>query len=252
MEFERIQKFVRVVAEAKHIDECWAALRLEMASFGFDKLLFASKANVNRDNMHNLFGTYILSSYGEAVEEMFIQNRGFVADFTVNWLLQNRGAISWQVNRDRFLNGEMSPQEEQIHHATRALGLTNGYTYSSTPFEAGYISGFGLCCEDGWSQEEADKVWIENTGTIETLLDTFQIVVRKMPIAAAHEVVSKDILSTVDLILEGKTNAEVAEMLGVHRRTVETRLSDARRKLDVSSTTQLVAKLVQQSQLNSP
>ena len=245
----RLCNFIKICAGAKHIEACWESLRANLDDFGFDRLLFASKGGANKSNLHNLFGTYILSSYGEAVDQLFITNRAFVEDFTVNWLLENIGAVSWQVNRDRYLQGNMTKSETQIHLATREIGLVNGYSYTSTPPDTGYAAGFGLCAKTYITQAEVDETWRLNGALIEALLDVFLINFRRIPTARQHEILDFETLKILEQIYLGKTNTEIAELLGYHRRTVEQRLSEARRKLDVSNTAQLVGKLVEQAQL---
>ena len=250
MDCERVAKFIKQSASAQHVDECWRDLKSHLVAFGFNRILFASKVGASKGNLHNLFGTFILSSYGDAIDNLFITNRGFVEDFTVNWLLENNGAISWQVNRDRYLQNEMTQEEERVHLLTRDLGLTSGYSYTSTPRDAGFAAGFGLCAAEWIEQPEVDKTWLDHGETISSLLDVFLLTARRMPMATPEQTLPAATLETLRHIFEGRTNSEIAELMGCHRRTVEHRLSKARAKLQATNTSQLVAIAVAQGQLS--
>ncbi|WP_411892844.1 helix-turn-helix transcriptional regulator [Yoonia sp. SDW83-1] len=244
-----LNNFIGHVTAAKHIDDCWEKLTDCLRIFGFTKLLFAAKANVTFENLHNHFGVILLSTYGAEIDEFFFNNRAYVTDMMTRWALENQGAISWQVNRNRFLNDAMTKIERQVHLMTRELGLIAGYTYSPSAVDADFVSGFGLSVDASTDQEEVDRIWSSHGPTIERLLDVFHIAVRRMPIASEDDRLPSQTLSIARLISEGKTNSEVAEILNIHRRTVEQRLSHARYRLDVANTSQLVAKLVAQAQL---
>jgi len=236
-------------ASSSSIFECWEHLRTYMNSFGFDRLLFASKPYADATNFHNLFGTFVLSSYGPVIDQVFVKDRGFTDDVTTKFLLENTGAVSWQLSRDKFLDGKMSKGEEQIHLATRQLGLIAGFSYSSPRSVERHLSGFGLCFQQGYEQEHVDQVWEDNRGSILPALDVFSIVARTYLSATSSELLDDDEEQIILLVLAGKTNSEISELLNLHRRTTEQKMRKLRARLEVETTTQAVAKLMKQGQI---
>lgn len=102
-EQEALTSLISNFASSSSIFECWDHLRTYMNRFGFDRLLFASKPYADATNFHNLFGTFVLSSYGSTIDQMFVKDRGFTDDVTTKFLLENTGAVSWRLSRERFL-----------------------------------------------------------------------------------------------------------------------------------------------------
>ena len=150
--------FARITARSDHIDECWADLVERTTKFGFPKLLFAAKPHAENGNIHNHSGVILKSTYGAATDKFFFQDRAYVSDQMTLWALHNEGAVSWQVNRDRFLAGEMTNEEKSVHLATRELGLVAGYTYSPSRIGASFVAGFGLSGSFGVDQATVDAI----------------------------------------------------------------------------------------------
>lgn len=228
---------------------CWSRLCALLERDGIDRVFYARKPLANRQNFHNRFRVTWFSTYGAAADDLFVKRGGYVANLTIRWALENAGARSWRVNRERYLSGAMSAQEEAIHLGMRDLGLIAGITYANPILTNDVRSGFGLCFREGLDQDDADRIWAESSSHIIPQLQLFELAASQMRnIPAGHELTARQI-EILRLTVDGKTTEEIAMLLRVHRRTVETHLKAARERLGVTTTLQAAVIATQQGQL---
>lgn len=245
----RVSRLSLAMATGERLEDIWQTLCNELANFGFSRVLYARKPRGDRGNFHNLHNTLILSTYGPEIDRYFVEDRAFVFDYSTNWAAQNRGVVSWQETRDRYLSDKMSAAERRVHEFTRELGLIAGLTIGIAPKDAGYLSGIGLCIDPEFDQVDADRIWVENEDIMMILLNMFEGAVRAHSIGSKDEIPDEQRMKVLHLIIEGKSNREIGDILGVHRRTVESWLAHIRDQLGVANTLQAVVTLTQRGQL---
>lgn len=239
---------IDIFGNARNISECWAYLCAQMADYGFGRLLYARKPFANKSNFHNLTETIVLSTYGPQIDALFVQGRGYTDDLTTQWSLENNGAVSWQVSRTAFLNGDLSPAAEQVHLYTRELGLIAGITFSGPVPRDSVQSGFGLC-HDSDDQAQTDEIWSSYEPDLMGLLKLFELCVSRFPHIPEHQKLNAREVGILRLIAEGKTTTDIADVMGVHRRTVENGLTSSRTKLAVPNTASAVYVAITQGQI---
>lgn len=227
---------------------CWSILCDKLARLGFERVMYVRRPVADFENVKNLAQTFILSTYGPEVERFFVENRGYLDDVTTAWAIENQGAVSWSLSRQKYLDGEMSPMEVFVHETTRRLGIVAGVTYSC-PQPGGLArSGFGLCHVSG-DQEVADEVWARNDIGIRAMLDLFVLAMSSMPFVPDEERLTDRERLALGLIAQGKTMVDIAQVMGVHRRSVENLLLAGRKKFVAGNTTQAAVAAALQGQI---
>ena len=158
-------------------------------------------------------------------------------------------ALSWSVIHKRFERGELGPQQEAFIRMTQEFGLVNGYTYSQLDRNSDALSVFGLCARDGLSQNEVDRIWKGRERRITSGLQLFSLAVQRLPHEEVTLGLSERQTEILRLVAEGKSVRDVAELLGLHRRTVEDHLSAARRIIGAETTMHALALAVRQGRV---
>jgi len=218
------------------LQEVWHVLVQFLDGIGFDRIIFASRDSLSEANFHNHDNMVLFSTYGERLVEAFIDDRMYINSPTVRWALENSGWISWGETATKLGENQLTIKEEEVVITMRNLGLVAGYTYS-VPFKsrARYRSLFGLAVSTDDSQEHADALIDKYHKPIETVLLAFVLAVSKFQKVDAGQRLSPVQIRTLSLLAEGRTLAEIAERELVHFRTIDKRLSDARKVLSANN-----------------
>lgn len=242
-------EYLRYVAGSSDIRECWHYLCDDLASFGFTRLFYARRPGVNRQNLYQLWDSLILSTYGPEVDAFLVEQRCYATESTVIWALEHEGPVSWQYPRDQYQTGELSAAEVKTHLRSAELGLHAGYTYGM-PMRAGEArSGFGLWFGPSDDQRDADKAWTAFEAEIVARLYCFDIAVSRYRYVPPGQLLSEREREVLQMAGQGKTITEIAEIMAVHRRTVDDAMNRSRAKLQVATTLQAVLKAEQQGQI---
>ena len=244
-----LEQFLSDFAEISDLREGWARLCKALAGFEIDRAFYARKPQADLQNFHNRFRLTYFSSYGDAADQLLVGRGGYVVNRSIRWAVENAGAISWGVNHERYLAGEMSAQEEALHLGLRELGLIAGITYSNPILPNHVRSGFGLCFRAGLDQHDVDRIWADRRDQITACLQVFELAASQcINVAPGKELTARQI-EILRLVIDGKTVNEVAVLLNVHRRTIDSHLAAAREKLGVATTLQAAVMATQQGQL---
>ena len=243
-----IDDYVDRLLRSNTLYEAWTLLLSDLECIGFDRALYGRKPRATAKNFHNHADTLIFSSYGSDVDKLFVEARGYTSDVTTNWVLAHEGAVSWSVSREKYLRGEMSAGEAKVHLATRSLNLVAGMTYGLPLRPDGARAGFGLAfCEP--DQKAADAAWGAHRQCIVPRLQAFELAVTRIPHIPPQYLLRNEVAEVLALAAEGKTISEIGALLGLHRRTVDDRMAEARRVFGVSTTLQAVLRASEQGQL---
>lgn len=244
-----VQNLLSDLAELSDLKASWTRLCEALGDFEIDRAFYARKPLADLRNFHNRFRVTYFSSYGEEADRLLVELGGYVVNRTIRWAVENSGAISWRVNRERYLAGEMSAQEESMHLGLREAGLIAGITYSNPILPSHVRSGFGLCFRPGLDQDDADRIWAARSNEIIACLQVFELAASQLPNVPSGKGLTDRQIEILRLAIDGKTVDEAASLLGVHRRTVESHLAAAREKLGVTTTLQAAVIATQQGQL---
>lgn len=228
---------------------CWKVLEADLAQFGFGSAIFGRKSNEGRAHMDRLEDAFILSSYPDEFMEYYIGQRAYMDDPMLEWGLENVGALSWGEVHGWYGQGKLSEASARLLERCAEAGVSVGYTYSLVDRQASALCIFGLCAGPGLSQAEVDRTWAGAERRITSGLHMFSLAVQRLPDAQAGGVLSKRQTEILRLVAEGKSTRDVAELLGLHRRTVEDHLSAARRAIGAETTMHALALAVRQGRV---
>ena len=241
--------YLRVVAESSQLDLCWRQLCADLASLGFTRMLYGRKPGANAENFFELWDTLVLSQLGPEIDAFFISDRGYATTKTVSWVLKNEGPISWGYARALFNAGKLTPAESRMHLAAQAFGLNAGYNFGMPLRDSGLRSGFALWCYGSTEQSDADAIWQAHEDQIVQRLYAFDVAASRYRHTPPDQHLTERERVVLQFAAKGKTIQEIAEVLQLHRRTVEDTLSRSRDKLQVATTLQAVLRAEQQGQL---
>lgn len=241
-----IEKF----AVCEDLQDIWNELVVFLKDIGFDRVIFARRDNLSENNFHNLDNIVCFSTYGEKLDQIFIGNRMYINSPTVQWALINSGWISWGETAAKYNDKRLGPNEEGVYVLMRNLGIRAGYTYS-VPFKEGarYRSVFGLAVPVSETQAHADALFSRFKRPIETVLLAFVLAVGKFIKIEDGQQLTAVQIRTLSLLAEGRTLAEIAEREKVHYRTIDKRLSEARRILAANNSLHAVVLAERSGQL---
>lgn len=227
-----LEKFVT----CEDLQEVWSVLVDFLSRVGFDRVIFAHRDSLSEANFHNHYNMVLFSTYGKKLDKLFVEDRLYVNSPTVRWALENAGWMSWGETERRASANSLSPKEAEVFNVMYNLGLRAGYTYS-VPFKrnARHRSIFGLAVPIDVSQEYTDWLMTENQAQIEHMLLAFVLAVSKFTKVEPGQMLSPVQARTLSLLAEGRTLSEIAEREAVHFRTIDKRLSQARRILEANN-----------------
>ena len=244
-----LSEFLLQLSKCHDLEEKWQVLIGELSRYHVERSIYVSKDFAKSKNPNSMHGAVFFSNYGDALNELLIESRNISNDYTSRCVIEAPGAFSWQLSRRAFLDGLMSEDEVNLHIRSRELGLVAGMTVGLHSANGQKRSGFGLCYEDGVKQAEVDAMWSLHGAEILDRLRIFEMTVSGLERLPKSQVLAEPVASVLQLVSEGKTNAEVATILGLHRRTVESRLAEARARMNVPTTIQATLKAYRQGQI---
>ncbi|MDB6181061.1 helix-turn-helix transcriptional regulator [Paracoccus fistulariae] len=241
--------YLRFVAECSALEPCWQQLCTDLASFGFTRMLYGRKADASAENFFELWDTLILSTLGPEIEAFFVNDRGYATTKTVSWVVDNAGPLSWGHAQEMHRLGRLTPAESRMHLAARAFGLHAGYNFGMPIRPCGLRSGFAIWCHGAQEQTVADEAWATAHDQIIPRLYAFDIAASRYRYTPKGQELTQRERDVLQFAAKGKTILEIAQVLELHRRTVEDAMSRARDKLEVATTLQAVLRAEQQGQL---
>lgn len=241
--------YLRFVAESSKLEPCWLQLCADLASFGFTRQLYARKPGAHAENFFELWDTLILSRLGPEIDAFFVDGRAYADVKTVSWVLENEGPYGWGNAQALHREGKLTPAESRMHLVARAFGFDAGYNFGMPLRESGLRSGYVLWFHGSTDQADADAAWKANEDQIVQRLYAFDIAASRYRHTPPGQDLTEREHDVLQFAAKGKTIQEIAELLKLHRRTVEDTMGRARDKLQVATTLQAVLRAEQQGQL---
>lgn len=246
---ELFQNYLSKLHLAKDLDEGWLAITDVMKQYGFDRMIYVRKPLATFDNYQNLSGTVFLSTFADGFNQVFHRDRGYANAVGMKWGLFNSGWFNHRIAHDLYWAGKMNEYEAKVQELYHEHGILCGMNFIATPPGWHYRSGFGMSFRQGFDHDDVEAVHAEHAANMEACLKMFDIAVSLYThIPPGNELTEKQ-CQVLKLASEGKTIADIAEITGWHRRTVDNHMTAARERLEVSTTLQAVMKAAMQGQI---
>lgn len=235
------------LARALTIEDVWNLHCTEMAGFGFDRLIYGYTRFVTETSLGAFEDAIFLTNHDPAYFDRFIGDRLFVHAPMVRWARNNVGACSWGV---LWANAEaLSDAERKIVAFNRSMNVTAGYSIS---FADPYPRSFGLialAARSGLNQAAVDEIWSAEGRRIEAMNHVLHLKIMSLPHRTARAGLSDRQREVLEWVGAGKSNLDIATIMGVSVPTVEKHLRLAREKLGVETTAQAILKASFQNQI---
>lgn len=238
--------YLETLARATSLDTVWDLHCTTMAQYGFDRLIYGYTRFATGDNDGAFDDAVFLTNHDPEYFNRFIRDKMFLDGPMVRWARENVGACSWG---EIWNSGELSWQERQVVSFNKAMEVLAGYSIS---FADPNPRGFGviaMAAARGFDQARIDAVWETDGRMLEVMNHMAHLKIMSLPHVTSRAKLSRRQREVLEWVADGKSNQDVATILGVSVPTVEKHLRLAREKLGVETTAQAILKAAFQNQV---
>jgi LuxR family transcriptional regulator len=144
--------------------------------------------------------------------------------------------IGQQASKGAFTPGELKTIE-----FNRKMGLTAGLHDQLRSVSQRAKGGIGLCARPGLSQDDMEALWAEHGPTVVVMNNVFHLKLLTLPYSGNRSLTQRQ-REVLQWVGDGKTEQDIALLMGLTAATVEKHLRLAREALDVETTAQAVLK----------
>ncbi|WP_238380962.1 helix-turn-helix transcriptional regulator [Alkalilacustris brevis] len=236
--FDHVEK----ILQSTSVDEIWALHCAKMGQYGFDRLIYAFTRFLHRLELTDLNDVLILSNMSRSYLDQYFGNRYHITGPMTRWAMANTGACSWRMIEEMARRGELSEEERRTVAFNRSMGVSAGYSISFGDIASRFRGAIALCAAPGLSQAEADATWQRHGREILMINQITHLRIINLPYVLENQSLTPRQREVLELIADGRSNSEIAAILGVIPATVEKHLRLAREALSADSTTQAVLK----------
>lgn len=235
--------------QARTIEEVWALHVARMAGFGFDRLLYGFTRFRTRNSLGNPDDVLLLSNHDPDYLHEYIDGGLYLHAPMVAWAAENEGACSWRIIEERARIVPMTEAERRVYALNQRYGIRAGYSISFRDASVRSKGAIGLCARPGLRQSDVDDIWARHGRELLVLNNIAHLRVTAMPFATSRRALSLRQREALEWVGDGKTTADIAQIMGLAPATVEKHLRLAREALDVDTTAQAVLKAAFQNQI---
>ena len=239
--------FIHRMAWSETIEDVWSMLVDRMASEGFERIMYAATRFRNPGSTGDLKDALVLTNYPDGYAEAYLEGGLFRKSPMVRWAMENVGARSWSELAADVAADRLTAEEMEVVAFNAKHGVTAGYLVSfprSSPRE-GYGIGVSSTSMD---QARIDEVWARRGAEFETILVTAHLTMLSLPYGHLTRTLTDRQREVLELVADGKTIQDAADLIGRNPATVEKHLRLAREALDAETTAQAILKAGVQNQ----
>lgn len=235
--------------QCNSIEEIWTLHLARMADFGFDRLLYAFTRFRTPNSFGNIDDVLILSNHSEAYLDGYIKGGLYRHAPMACWAAENVGARSWSLVSERREAGLLTPQEQRSEAFNRQHGIAAGYVISFRDLSFRSKGAISLVARPGMSQAEVDELWEARGREILIINNITHLRITALPFTTRRRNLSPRQREVLEWVGNGKTTAEIAQIMGLTPGTIEKHLRLARETLGVDTTAQAVLKALYHNQI---
>lgn len=232
------QDLIKILA-AEAIEDVWQILLARLNRYGFTSALYAFTQFKNEKGFGDLADNLVLTNLGDAYVHGYLIEERYKHAPLIKWATDNVGSVPWSYIDANF--DTLSDKERETVAFNRAFGLRAGYTLSFPSNSKRARGGIGMTVDSQIrTQEDADAIWRVHGSDIEILCGVAHIKIISLPFT--KRILTKRQREVLEWVGEGKTNADVAQIMGLTLATVDKHLRLARAALNVETTAQALLK----------
>lgn len=248
---DKLLSYVDRICHSETTSQLWDTHCQAMLDFGFDRLIYGFSRFITENSLGPREDSMILYSHpADYMHALYGADELYRHSPMLNWATANIGACSWSwidQNHDKIC-----PKGRSVLAINRKMGVLAGYTISfpPTPTKARGLIALTAC--DGMAQSEVDRIWREHGCGIEAMNHVMHLKLMTLPQQTARIRLSARQREVLEWVGSGKTNQDIATIMGVSLATVEKHLRIARTKLGVDTTAHAILKVSYFNQIRSP
>lgn len=236
-----ILDYLELITNAKSVEELWGFHTDQMASFGFDRLIYGFTRYKTTTSLGDPQDWVILTNQSSEYMEAFLEG-GLVANAPmVRWALENDGACSWKFINDMRHSNVLTTEEREVLSFNEKMNVTAGYTISFRSVSERIKGAVALTARTGVTQEQVDAVWAKHGREIQIANNVMHLKFLTLPYSGQRQLTQRQ-REVLQWVGDGKTTQDIAVLLGLTAATIEKHLRLAREALDVETTAQAVLK----------
>ncbi|RME14017.1 MAG: LuxR family transcriptional regulator [Alphaproteobacteria bacterium] len=233
--------FTLRITSAPDVAAVWDIHCAAMAQFGFDRLIYGSTRRRAAASRGDIDDAVFLSNHDQDYFDAFIRQRRFLRAPIMRWARENYGACSWKRlwNDPRYVQAH----DREILAFNHSKDVKAGYSIRFPDHGGGGFGLIALAARADLSADEVEEIWAHDGDLIEAMNHIAHLKIISLPrpdIPPAR--LTPRQREVLQWVADGKTNKDVAVLLGVSPTTVEKHLRLVREKLAVETTLQAVLK----------
>ncbi len=231
---------MHTVATATTIETVWDLHCRKMNEYGFDRIMYAFTRFPKQNSVGEMDDALFLTNHDPDYVEAFVVGQMFVDAPVTKWALNNVGACSWGTLWND--QAKLSDRQREIIAFNISMGVVAGYTIRFSDSSSRATGIVVLAGRRGLSQDDVDEIWRKHGREIEVMNHMVHLKVMSLPYRTTRGELTKRQREVLEWIGDGKSNLDIATILGVSLATVEKHLRLARERLGVDTTAQAVLK----------
>ena len=240
--FEKTQllEFIENVTQAVSVEEVWTELSEKMNGFGFDRLIYGFTRYKSKNGFGDVQDILLMTTQTPEYINGFINTGFYTRAPMVRWAKKNTGACSWrwiEENVQIFTKDEL-----EVLEFNKKMNVTAGYTIAFPENSGRTKGGIALTAVKGVKQWEVDEIWNEHGRDIMAMNQVAHLAMVSLPKINENRILTKRQREVLQWVGDGKTNQDIALLMGLTPATVEKHLRLARESLDAETTAQAVLK----------
>lgn len=244
-----MNNYLAAVTEADTVENLWALHVKQMAKYGFDRLIYGYTRFRSEKSLGETQDMVVLTNHCMDYVERFVDEGLYFHAPMVRWALENDGACSWRWMQDQLSQGTLSETERRIVEFNHSMGVISGYSVSFQSVSPRAKGAIALTARAGMSQDEVDAVWKEHGQDLIVMNNVAHLKIISLPNSTARRPLTARQKEVLEWVGDGKTNQDIAQIMGLTPATVEKHLRLARLALDTDTTAQAVVKATFQNQI---
>ncbi|MBO9436493.1 LuxR family transcriptional regulator [Ruegeria sp. R13_0] len=245
----KLKEYLRFVSYARTLEELWDAHCRQMATYGFDRLIYGYTQYRTATSLGDPEDFVILSNHRREYVDGFLGDSRYFNAPMLQWALNNDGAASWGMIQDWATTGDLTPEQQKVVDFNKSHNVLAGYTVSFNSVSVRSKGAISLSAAENRNQDEIDAMWEEHGEDILLMNNIAHLKILTLPYTPPNRSLTKRQREALQWVGDGKTTQDIALLMGLTAATVEKHLRLARESLSVETTAQAVLKAALHNQM---
>ena len=233
--------YLEDVTNAQTVEELWDHHTRQMATYGFDRLMYGFTRYRTSSSLGDPQDWVLLSSQSPEYMKVFFDEGLYYHAPMIRWALANNGACSWRWMMDMNRIDNLTASELRVVEFNKSMEVTAGYTVSFRSISERSKGAIALTAKPGLTQETVDETWAEHGDAIVVMNNVMHLKLLTLPHSGERQLTQRQ-REVLQWVGDGKTTQDIAVLLNLTAATIEKHLRLAREALDVETTAQAVLK----------